>query len=36
MTKKIILAVAVGWALSLLLSPRDVLGWAGVGKPRTA
>lgn len=33
MTKKIILAVAVGWALSLLLSPRDVLGWIS---PKTA
>lgn len=33
MTKKVILAAVIGWGLSYILGPRDVLGWF---RPKTA
>lgn len=33
MTKKFVFGLLVGWALAILVSPRDVLGFF---KPRTA
>lgn len=34
MTKKVVLAVLLGWAIAFFISPRDVVGM--FGKSRTA